>query len=118
MSRYLHEATQHGAMKCLWFRLGLAVVIFVSCQTGFSAHSRYIIPGVAVLFCVDQQSRPSVWNVSIYAVAARVCFNRRRGDDLVGRQQFNYLSPQLVVFQRVDFSIVDSRGYVVSKAFT
>ena len=36
------------------------ILIFVSSQTGFSVHSRYIIPAPAVPVCVDEQGHASV----------------------------------------------------------
>ncbi len=48
---------------------GLAVVIFVSCQTGFSAHSRYIIPALPFFF---------VWTSKVGRVFGMCPFTRWR----------------------------------------
>ena len=95
----------------------VAILVFVSSQTGFSVHSRYIIPALPFLF---------VWMSKVGRVFEMRPFTRKRlamaamvvlalawsvGSSL------SHLSAQSVVFQRIGRRVANARRCVVSEAY-
>ena len=94
----------------------VVILAAVSSQTGFSVHSRYIIPALPFLF---------VWISKVGRVFEIRSFTRKRlvmattiaaGSHMVGRQQLSYLSAQSVILQRVGGHLADASRCDVSDA--
>ena len=99
----------HGAMKCLCLLPGLAILIFVSSQAGFSAHSRYIIPALPFLFVwVSKVGRAFEMRPFTRKQLAMVAMVVLAMIWSVG-SSLSMLPAQSVVFQRVGNRVANAR---------